>query len=268
MPNDHTATDRIDAATASQLLLEAERTRRAVPPFSDRDETFDVARAYEVQRLVVGEKLAAGDRVRGHKVGLTSAALQQLFDVDEPDYGVVLESTVVESDEPVPVDEMIAPRVEAEIAFVLERPLRGPGVRPVDVLAATRWVLPSLEIIDSRIADWRIRLVDTVADNASCGRVVLGTAATRPEGLDLRLVGMALYRNGVLFNTGAGAAALGHPAGAVAWLVNKLGELGEGIEAGELVMPGALAAPAVDLVPGDVVTAELDRLGSVTARFV
>lgn len=260
--------ERIEARQAAQLLLEAERTGVPIPPFSAQDPTFDVTRAYETQRLAIEEKLSAGDRVRGRKVGLTSAALQQLFDVDEPDYGIVLESTVHESDEPIRLDGLIAPRVEAEIAFVLERPLRGPGVRPVDVLAATRWVLPSLEIIDSRIADWKIKLVDTVADNASCGRVVLGTAATRPESFDLRLVGMALYRNGRLFNTGAGAAALDHPANAVAWLVNRFAELGEGVAAGELLMPGALAAPVVDVHPGDVITAEFDRLGAVTARFV
>lgn len=258
----------IDVATALGLLQEAERTTTPIPPFSSVDPSFDVARAYEVQRLGIADKLASGDRVRGHKVGLTSAALQQMVGVDEPDYGVVMESTVFESDEPVGVADMISPRVEAEIAFVLDRPLRGPGIRPLDVLAATRWVIPSLEIIDSRIADWKIGLVDTVADNASCGKIVLGTATTTPGGFDLRLVGMAMYRNGVLFNTGAGAAALGHPANAIAWLVNKFAELGEGIAAGELVMPGALSAPVLDIVPGDVVTAEFDRLGSVTARFV
>ena len=259
---------RIDAVTAAQLLRDAELSGNPIPPFSGRDPSFDVERAYEVQRIGIADRIAGGDRVRGHKVGLTSVALQQLVGVDEPDYGIVLESTVLESDEPIDLASMISPRVEAEIAFVLERPLRGPGIRPVDVLAATRWVLPSLEIIDSRIADWKIGLVDTVADNASCGRVVLGTAATRPEGFDLRLVGMALYRSGTLFNTGAGAAALGHPANAIAWLVNKFAELGEGVDAGELVMPGALAAPVVDVVPGDVITAEFDRLGAVTARFV
>lgn len=258
---------RLDPQRAAALLLEAERSTTPIAPLSGRDADFDVHMAYETQRIGIQERLRNGDRVRGRKVGLTSAALQQMVGVDEPDYGVVLESTVYESEETISLAEMIQPRVEAEIAFVLERPLRGPGVRPVDVLAATRWVLPSLEIIDSRIADWKIGLVDTVADNASCGRVVLGTSATRPEGFDLRLLGMAVYRNGVLFNTGAGAAALGHPAAALAWLVNKLGELGETIEAGELLMPGALAAPVMDVGAGDVVTAEFDRLGSVTARF-
>lgn len=258
---------RLNPQQAAALLLEAERSTTPIAPLSGRGTDFDVHMAYETQRIGIQERLRNGDRVRGRKVGLTSAALQQMVGVDEPDYGVVLESTVFESDETIALAEMIQPRVEAEIAFVLERPLRGPGVRPVDVLAATRWVLPSLEIIDSRIADWKIGLVDTVADNASCGRVVLGTSATRPEGFDLRLLGMAVYRNGVLFNTGAGAAALGHPAAALAWLVNKLGELGETIEAGELLMPGALAAPVMDVGPGDVVTAEFDRLGSVTARF-
>jgi len=257
-----------DAEQAASLLRDAERSRKPVDPLSERFPHFDVELAYEVQRLGIEAKLREGDRVRGRKVGLTSVALQQMVGVDEPDYGVVLESTVLENDEPIPVAEMIQPRVEAEIGFVLERALRGPGVRPVDVLAATRWVLPTLEIIDSRIADWKIQLVDTVADNASFGRVVLGSAATRPEGFDLRLLGMAVYRNGTLFNTGAGAAALGHPANAIAWLVNKLSTFGESIEAGELVMPGALAAPVLDIRPGDVVTAEFDRLGSVTARFV
>lgn len=259
---------RSQAQQAASLLRNAERSGIPVTPLSERIPDFDVELAYQVQRIGIEEKLREGDSIRGRKVGLTSRALQQMVGVDEPDYGVVLESTVFDSDQPVPTADMIQPRVEAEIAFVLERPLRGPGIRPVDVLAATRWVLPSLEIIDSRIADWKIQLADTVADNASYGRVVLGTAAARPEGFDLRLLGMAMYRNGVLFNTGAGAAALGHPANAVAWLVNKLSEFDESIEAGELVMPGALSAPVVDIRPGDVVTAEFDRLGAVTARFV
>jgi 2-keto-4-pentenoate hydratase len=186
--------------------------------------------------------------------------------VSEPDFGVLLDDMFVEEGDEVPLDTMIQPRVEAEMAFFLDRDLAGPGVTTADALRAIAGVLPAIEIVDSRIADWRIGLADTVADNASSGRVVLGGRLTPVTALDLRLGGVLLYRNGIAIESGAGAAALGNPARCVAWLANKLGTLGAGLRAGDIVLPGAVHK-MVPVQPGDVFRAEFAHLGAVTVRF-
>jgi 2-keto-4-pentenoate hydratase len=165
------------------------------------------------------------------------------------------------------VNELIQPKIEPEIAFILERELKGPGVTPTQVLAATRFVVPALEIIDSRIEGWKIKLCDTIADNASSARVVLGNSPKRIEEFDLKLVGMVLEKNGDIVQTGAGGAVLGHPAVAVAWLANAVGQFGVSLGAGEIVMPGALCA-ATDVSAGDLLQASFDGLGTVSVRFV
>jgi 2-keto-4-pentenoate hydratase len=174
---------------------------------------------------------------------------------------------VILNGQPIAASQMLQPRCEAEIAFVLKRDLTGPGVTVADVLTATEAVLPALEIIDSRIANWKIKLQDTVADNASSAYIVLGNAMTPVHGLDLRLIGMVYEKNGGILATGAGAAVLGHPATAVAWLANKLHEFDVPLKAGEVILSGALAA-AAPVAAGDYFRAELDRLGSVSVRFV
>ncbi len=248
-------------------LAQAQEQRIPVPPLLARFPDMTVAQAYHVQMAGIHKRLQAGRRVVGKKIGLTSKAMQDALGVFEPDYGHLLDDMVVLNGQPLAAGQMLQPRCEAEIAFLLKRDLTGPGVTVADVLAATEAVLPALEIIDSRIVDWKIKLQDTVADNASSAFVVLGNATTPVHGLDLRLIGMVYEKNGRILATGAGAAVLGHPATAVAWLANKLYEFDVVLKAGEVILSGALAA-AAPVSAGDYFQAELDRLGSVSVCFV
>lgn len=259
----------LDEATIGRLaeaLLDADRTRVPIDQPSATHPEMDASDAYAIQQRIVAARLAAGERIVGWKVGLTSKAMQQMLGVSEPDYAAVLSGWFAEDGVAIPRTDLIAPRVEAEIGFILKAPLRGPGVTVQDVLAATAAVTPCIEVIDSRVRDWKIGLVDTVADMASSARVVVGRTRIPIEGLDLRLIGAVLERNGEVVATGAGAAVLGHPAAGVAWAANTLGALGVTMEPGHVVIPGAVhaAAPAG---AGDVFTATFDRLGSVTVRF-
>ncbi|MGQ9594361.1 MAG: 2-keto-4-pentenoate hydratase [Anaerolineae bacterium] len=248
-------------------LLQAWETRVPVDPLTERFPALTVAQAYEIQLAGIRRRLEGGRRVVGKKIGLTSKAMQDLLGVHAPDYGHLLDDMVVPNGQAVPVSRLLQPRCEGEIAFLLKRDLVGPGVTVGEVLAATEAVLPALEIVDSRVRDWRIQIQDTVADNASSALLVLGDKLTPVHGLDLRLVGMVLEKNGQVMATGAGAAVLGHPAAAVAWLANKLGEFGVALKAGEVVLSGALTA-ALPIVAGDAFRAEFDRLGSASIRFV
>lgn len=254
-----------DALGKAKALYEARRTRTPIAPFTDADPGLGMADGYAIQQELVRLLLADGDRVIGYKVGLTSVPMQKMIGVDSPDYGPVLASTVYADGATVPLSDFIAPKVEAEIVFTLGAPLRGPGVTVEAARAAIAGASAGMEIVDSRIADWRIKLADTVADLASNG--AMATAATSvPLGeFDPRLTGMVMTRNGELVDTAAGAAALGDPVAVVAWLANTLGEHGVTLEAGHVVMTGALHA-AVPLSPGDVFTAEFDRLGTVSIR--
>ena len=225
-----------------------------------------MADAYAVQLANIDLRRSAGDRVLGRKIGLTSLAMQTQLGVDQPDYGHLLASMGVANSGAVTTAELIAPRIELEIAFLLGRTLEGPGVTVADALAATEAVFPSLEIIDSRIADWKIGLVDTVADNASSGRFVMPSRLTPVRRLDLRLLGGIMEINGVLTSWSCGAAALGDPAACLAWLANSLAPFGGRLEAGEIVLSGALDK-SVPVQAGDVVRADFDRLGSAGVRF-
>ena len=260
----------LDRATIEQLaeeLLQAERTRVPVAPLTERFPDLSVADAYAIQLALIDHKIAAGARVVGKKIGLTSLAMQRMLNVDQPDYGHLLDTmTIVEGGE-MPIDELIQTRVEPEIAFILKDDLIGPDVTREQALAATAYVTPALEIIDSRVRDWKIKLGDTVADNGSSARVVLGTTMTPPDAVDLRLVGCVLEKNGEVMGTAAGAAALGDPAVAVAWLANQLASFDIPLKAGEIIMPGALTK-AEAVARGDVVRATYDRLGSVSVKFV
>ena len=250
----------------ADALWRAEVERAPIAPITEGRPDLTVEDAYAIQTVNVERRVASGAVVRGRKVGLTSEPMQRLLGVNEPDFGVLLDDMFTEDGDEIALKTMLQPRVEAEMAFVMARDLAGPGVTVADALTAIGGVLPSIEIVDSRIADWRITLVDTVADNASCGRLVLGGRLTPVTALDLRLTGMLLSRNGEAIDSGAGAAALGNPARCVAWLANKLGELGSGLRRDDIVLPGALhrMTPARS---GDVFRAEFDHLGSVTVRF-
>jgi 2-keto-4-pentenoate hydratase len=212
-------------------------------------------------------KKAAGQIVVGKKIGLTSLAMQAMLGVKEPDYGHILNGMVVMEAQKVLAAELVAPRIEGELAFVLKEDLKGPGVTLTEVLRCSEGVIPSLEIIDSRIADWKIKLPDTVADNASSARVVLGGTITPPHSLDLRTVGMVLEKNGEIAATAAGAAVLGHPAQAVAWLANKLAAYGIILRKGEVILSGSLTA-AIPVAAGDFIRADFGPLGDVKIKFI
>ncbi|MEN1935841.1 fumarylacetoacetate hydrolase family protein [Paenibacillus sp. 102] len=248
-------------------LLQAEQTCRPISPFTERYPNLSVSDSYNIQLEVVGQKLKQGRTVIGKKVGLTSDVMQQMFGVDEPDYGHLLDDMKVESGSVIAVDSFVSPKVEAEIGFILAENLSGPNITYVDVLMATKYIVPTLEIIDSRIADWKIKLADTVADNGSSAKVVIGNQLSNVSEVDLRTAGMTLYKNNSLIATGAGAAALGHPAQAVAWLANKLSEFNISLKAGELILPGALSG-AITVQCNDLIRADFGSLGSVSIKFV
>lgn len=250
----------------AEELLEAERTNQPIAPITERYDTLSVVDSYHIQLEVVKRRLAEGRTIIGKKVGLTSKAMQNMLGVDEPDYGHLFDDMKVENGETVKIDSMLAPKIEAEIGFILGEDLTGPNLTYLDVLMATKYVVPTIEIIDSRIADWKIKLVDTIADNGSSAKVVVGEKFSTIDQIDLRSASMVLYKNEELIATGAGAAALGHPAHAVAWLANKLSEFNISLKAGELILPGALSA-AVQVSSGDTVTAEFGSIGSVSVRF-
>lgn len=247
-------------------LLEAEVKRQGIAPLTERNPGLTVEDAYQIQLEMVQMKLAEGRTIIGKKVGLTSVAMQQMLNVDEPDYGHLFDDMAVKNDATVKVDTMIAPKVEAEIGFVLADDLIGSNITYIDVIMATKYVVPTLEIIDSRVKDWQIKLVDTVADNGSSAKVVVGSQQTMLDKVDLRTNSMVLFKNEELLATGAGAAALGHPAHAIAWLANKLHEYGITLKKGELILPGALSG-AVAVAAGDTIEARFGVLGSVTVHF-
>jgi 2-keto-4-pentenoate hydratase len=255
-----------DRQAGATSLAVAERDRAPIEPLTQQWPDLDVVDAYEIQLINARERLAGGALLRGHKVGLTARAMQQMLGVDEPDYGHLFAEMFVSEGGQLPTADFCYPRVEVEVAFVLGDALQGPGVSVADVLRATSFVLPAIEVIDSRVRDWKITLPDTIADNASSARVVLGGNATRPHEVDLRSLGCVLRKNGEIAETGASGAALGNPATAVAWLANKLAQFGTALEAGHVIMPGACTR-AIDVGAGDSIRGEFDQLGSVAVSF-
>lgn len=256
----------LDRATAVELadrLDEARRTRIPTTRLTDDHPGLTEADAYAIADHGVALRVAAGERVVGAKLGFTSAAMRQAMGVDSPNYGWLTDPMVV-SDGRVSLGELIHPKAEPEIAFVLGEGLEGAGVSAPDVLAATAYVMPVIEVVDSRFVDFRFRALDNTSDNSSAAMVVLGSRVTRPA-FDLSRVGVVVTVNGELFQTSSGAAALGHPAAGVAWLVRRLAAAGRGLEAGHLIISGGLTGP-VDLTPGTNVLVEIDRLGSASMR--
>ncbi len=253
-------------AEVADRLWQAEVDRSPINPITGTHPGLSVEDAYAIQTHNIERRVGSGRVIRGRKVGLTSRPMQELLGVSEPDFGVLLDDMFVEDGDEVPLGTMLQPRVEAEMAFVIGRDLAGPGVTTSNALTAIAGVLPAIEIVDSRIADWKIALIDTVADNASSGKLVIGGKLTKVTDFDLRLAGMVMTRNGAVIDTGAGAAALGNPARCVAWLANKLAAFGASLRADDVVLPGAVHR-MVPVQPGDVFRAEFAYLGAVTARF-
>lgn len=247
-----------------QRLLDAEARRQAIPLLTREYPGLDLPAAYCIQSALIARKVAAGDRIAGRKTGLTSKSKQVQMGVNEAIHGTVLASNLLP--EPViPVSRFIHPRVEPELALLLGADLTGPCVTPAHVFAATRCIFPALEVIDSRYDNFQFTLADVVADNASTAGVILGPEPVAPGTCDLGLMGVVLEKNGEVVATGAGAAVLGHPLYAVAWLANALLARGEHLRAGEIVLAGAITA-AFPVEPGDTVTAHFSGLGSLSAR--
>lgn len=253
-------------AVFADRLLEAYDSRVPIAPLTDEVPDATVEDAYAIQLAQVSRWLADGRTIAGFKVGLTSRAMQRQLGVDSPDFGHLFGDMVLDARASIDLDRFIAPRIEPEISFVLGRDLAGPGLTFEDLRGAVDYAIASMEIIDSRIADWRIGLADTIADNASSGALVVGTRQLAIDELDLALVGNTLSRNGEIVTTGAGAAVLGHPLNAALFLANTLGEFGRSLPAGSIVMAGALSA-SVPIAPGDTFTARFSSLGDVSATF-
>jgi len=250
----------------ARQLRQAEVSHQAIGPLKVENPAMTVEDAYAIQMAGVEARLEAGARIIGKKVGLTSFAMQEFLGVNEPDFGHLFDDMVYEEEVPVPVGSFLQPKVEAELAFVMGEDLAGPGVTLTDVLRSAAGVIPAYEIIASRVKDWKIKIEDTIADNGSSGGLVLGAQLMPVNTLNLKYVGMALEKNGRIVETAAGAAVMGHPALAVAWLANKLGSLGSGLKKGEIVLAGSLTK-AVEVAPGDVFTATFGGIGSVKVVF-
>jgi 2-oxo-hept-3-ene-1,7-dioate hydratase len=262
-----------DAITdAARRLLAAERSREPIRQLSLQYPDMTVEDAYRVQRALVALKLAEGRTIKARKIGLTSRAMQQAVSISEPDYGVIFDDMFFDDGGTVPAERFIRPRVEVELAFVLDQPLKGPGVTALDVLDATRWVTPALEILDARVQmsdpqTGHLRtIVDTISDNAADAGIVVGGRAVRPDACDLRRVSALLYVNEAIEETGVAAGVLGHPANGVAWLANRLAPYEECLPAGLVILAGSFTRP-VFVQAGDVIHADFGELGAVTCRF-
>ena len=251
----------------AERLWVAEQDRSPIEPLTGTYDGIDVVDAYEIQLVNIRRRLDAGARVVGHKVGLSSKAMQQMMGVDEPDYGHLLEDMGVSQREPVPAAKYCFPRVEVEVGFVLGADLPGEDCTEADVLAATTAFAPSIELIDSRISDWKIKLPDTISDNASSAGYVLGDERVAPGDIDIKNIDAVLTRNGEVVAKGRSDAVLGDPVIAVAWLARKVASFGVRLKAGDIVLPGSCTR-AIDARPGDNFHADFTGLGTVSLQFV
>jgi 2-oxopent-4-enoate/cis-2-oxohex-4-enoate hydratase len=253
--------------TLGDELYEALKGCRVVDPLTNRHPDITIEDAYGIQQRLNARRVEAGETIIGKKIGVTSKAVMNMLGVYQPDFGMLTDGMVYNEGQAIPANTLIQPKAEGEIAFILKRDLIGPGVSAADVIAATEGVMACFEIVDSRIRDWKIKIQDTVADNASCGVFVLGDRVVSPLDVDLNTCGMVLEKNGEIVATGAGAAALGAPANAVAWLANTLGALGIPLKAGEVILSGSLAI-MVPVVAGDSLRVTIGGIGGCSVRFV
>jgi len=259
----------LGVATRDKLaadLAQAECSREPIAPLTAAHPGIDVVDAYEIQLINIRHRVAEGARIVGHKVGLSSLAMQQMMGVDEPDYGHLLDDMQVFEDAPAKAGRYLYPRVEVEVGFVLSADLPGAGCTEDDVLAATAALVPSIELIDTRITDWKIALCDTIADNASSAGFVLGAARVAPRDIDVTAIDAVLTRNGEVVAEGRSDAVLGNPVTAVAWLARKVETFGVRLRKGDVVLPGSCTR-AFDAHPGDEFVADFTGLGSVRLSF-
>lgn len=248
-------------------LAEADRTRTLIPRITARHPEATIEDSYAIQGRWRDRELARGRRLVGRKIGLTSKAMQSATGITEPDYGVMFDDTVVETGEVLEFDRFTNVRIEVELAFVLKDPLEGPHCSLFDVLRATEYVTPALEVLNSHIELEGRTIVDTISDNAAYGAMVLGGTPVRPHDVDLRWASALLHRNETIEETGVAAGVLGHPGRGVAWLANKLAQHGDRLEAGEIILAGSFTRP-VWIERGDTVLADYGELGSISCRFV
>lgn len=247
-------------------LYQALRSGTAVTPLTDRYPELSIDDAYAVSLALLEMRKADGEVLIGKKIGVTSEAVQNMLKVGQPDFGFLTDRMIGEGQ--ISLDGMIAPRAEGEIAFLLSADLKGPGVTEADVLAATEAVMPCFEIVDSRIADWKIKIQDTVADNASCGLFAINRDDMKdPTKVDLVGCEMVVYKNGEFLSRGLGSAALGNPLTCVAWLANTLGEYGISLNKGDIILSGSLV-PLENVVPGDKMSLEISGIGALSIEFV
>ncbi len=250
----------------AESLREAAESREPCAPLTAEHPDLTIEDAYAIQGINLERRIEAGARLVGRKIGLTSVAVQEWLGVSEPDFGGLLDTMAVPNGGSVDSGALLQPRVEGELAFVLMRDLEGPGVTPHQVIAATDFLLPSIEIIDSRVRNWKFKIQDTIADNASSGFFAVGSRPVALAEIDTRRVGLTLRKNGRVVSTGAGSACMGDPIAAVVWLANKLGSLGTPLRAGDIILSGALG-PVVPVEPGDSVTVEIGSFGEVGITF-
>ncbi|MEO7126505.1 MAG: 2-oxo-hept-4-ene-1,7-dioate hydratase [Nakamurella sp.] len=253
-------------ATIAGELADADRTHTVIPRITERYPDATVEDAYAIQNVWREQKLAAGHRLVGHKIGLTSRAMQQATGISEPDYGVMFDDTVLPTGSVLPFDSFSNVRIEVELAFVLKDALSGPGCTLFDVLRATEYVMPALEVLNSHVELAGRTIVDTISDNAAYGAMVTGGNPTRPDQVDLRWVSALLYRNETIEESGVAAAVLNHPATGVAWLANKLHQHGAHLEAGEIILAGSFTRP-MWISHGDSVLCDYGSMGTITCRF-
>ncbi len=240
---------------------------KTVSPLTSRGFDITIEDAYHIQQRMLARRIEKGEKVVGKKIGVTSKAVMNMLGVGQPDFGYLLDGMVYNEGESIPMDSLIQPKAEGEIAFLMNKDLMGPGLTAADILAATEGVMACFEIVDSRIQDWKIKIQDTVADNASCGVFVLGDKLVDPKKVDLALCGMVLEKNGEIVVTGAGAATMASPVNAMVWLANTLGRLGIGLNAGDIVLSGALGA-MVPVQAGDSLRCTIGGIGGCAVRFV
>ncbi|MCZ6831749.1 MAG: fumarylacetoacetate hydrolase family protein [Gammaproteobacteria bacterium] len=249
-------------------LYEALRAQKTLPPLTDRESDISIEDAYHISLQMLNRRIESGEKVVGKKIGVTSAPVQEMLGVFQPDFGFLTDAMVFEDGSDISIaGHMIQPRAEGEIAFRLKADLVGPGVTEQDVLDATESIIPCFEIVDSRIHDWNIKIQDTVADNASCGVVVLGQNEVDPRDYDLPNLKMTIYKNGEFNSEGLGAAVQGNPLTAVAWLANTLGEFDIPFKAGEIILSGSLV-PLIPVVAGDKMSLEIEGIGGCSCNFV
>ncbi|UXT61169.1 2-oxo-hepta-3-ene-1,7-dioate hydratase (plasmid) [Agrobacterium fabrum] len=251
---------------AAQGILKAENDKVPIPQLSVTFPHMEIEDAYRVQNLWAEARIAKGARIIGHKIGLTSRAMQMASKMTEPDYGRILDDALYNDGARIRSDMFLKPRLEVELAFIMGDDLEGPGIRTHDVLRATEFVQPALEIIDYRTQVPRA-IVDTIADNAAFGAIVVGGRTIRPMDADLRWIGATLSKNGIIEESGVSAAVMGHPAAGIAWLVNKLHDVGAKLKRGQIVLGGSFTRP-VDITRGDVIHADYGLLGAIGVSFI